>query len=291
MAVVWEAIVHGASGFRKRVAVKRVLERFRAYPEVTAMFVEEARVGAALQHPNIVQVHDFGQDERGDYFLVSELVSGPHLGSYVKSFGEQQGAPWPMVAAICIEVLRALDAAHSRIDESGRAAPVLHRDVSPANILLDRSGVVKLADFGLARAMDRGRTTRPDIVKGKLSYLAPELVLGKDASPQSDLFAVGIVLWEALTGEKLFDAETDIAVVKLVREARVPLLAQKRPSLPLALTSVVHRALEREPERRFASAREMLQSLTGELRILPSATDSGALARSVADASRRLGTG
>lgn len=288
MAVVWEAILRGAQGFRRKVAVKRVLERFRGFPEITALFVEEARVGSNLQHPNIVQVLDFGADERGELFLVSELVTGPHLGTYVKSFGERQGAPWPMVAAIAVEILRALDAAHSLLDDSGRPAPILHRDVSPPNVLLDRSGIVKLADFGLARATDRGRITRPDIVKGKLSYLAPELVLGQDPSPQSDLFAVGVVMWEALTGERLFDADTDVAVVKLVREARVPLVVKRCPKLPLALAMVVHRALERDPQRRFASAREMLEVLTGELRIVPSPTDASALTRSVLDAERRL---
>lgn len=286
MATVWRAWAHGANGFRKRVAIKRIVERYRRAPDVLQMFVEEARVGAALQHPNIVGIFDFGSDERGDHFLVSEYVDGPHLGTYVKSFG-RGAAPWAMVTAIAVEVLRALEAAHSRVREEGTPAPVLHRDVSPPNILIDRMGVVKLADFGMARAMDRGRITQPDIVKGKLSYLAPELVLGHPPTAQSDLFALGIVMWEALTGERLFDADTDIEVIHRLRDARAPLLAMHRPSLPLGLTTVVHRALEREPERRFASARDMRLALIGELRVLPVATDAEALASSVRDADRR----
>ncbi len=289
MAVVWRAETLGAAGFRRPVAVKRLDQSFKGYPEIEAMFVEEARVGAALRHPNVVQIHDFGIDDNGEHYLVSEWVEGIHLGDYVKSFdGTGQGTPWPLIAAIGVEVLRALEAAHSRRDKQGRLAPILHRDVSPPNILLDVHGVVKLADFGMARAMDRGRTTRPDIVKGKLSYLAPEMVLGIGPSVQSDLFGLGIVLWEALTGGRLFDAPSDAQVIEMLRDARVPLLSMKRPDLPMGLTSVVHRTLEREPQRRYGSAREMMGALVRELRVLPGSTDSPHLGRSVVEARDRL---
>jgi eukaryotic-like serine/threonine-protein kinase len=187
-----------------------------------------------------------------------------------------------------IDVLKGLDAAHSRRDELDRPAAVLHRDVTPPNILLDTTGTVKLADFGMARAMDRGRMTRPDIVKGKLSYLAPELVLGLPASVQSDLFGVGVVMWEALTSQRLFDAPTDYDVVKLVREARVPLLSMRRRSLPVGLTAVVHRALERDANRRYQSAREMARDLSQVLRVLPSPPDWDTLADSVRHARHQL---
>lgn len=289
MAIVWRAETRGAAGFRRPVAVKRIEQGFKGYPEIEAMFVEEARVGAALRHPNIVQIHDFGVDEQGEHYLVSEWVEGIHLGDYVRSFaGLDQPTPWPLIAAIGVEVLRALEAAHSRRDRQGRLAPILHRDVSPPNILLDVHGVVKLADFGMARAMDRGRTTQPDMVKGKLSYLAPEMVLGMGPSVQSDLFGLGVVLWEALTAERLFDARTDAEVIDKLRDARVPLLSMRRPDLPMGLTSVVHRVLEREPKRRYASAREMMAALVRELRVLPGSTDSTSLGRSVAEARARL---
>ncbi len=289
MAVVWRAQTRGASGFRRPVAVKRIEQGFKGYPEIEAMFVEEARVGAALRHPNIVQIHDFGVDEQGEHYLVSEWVEGIHLGDYVRSFaGTRERTPWPLIAAIGVEVLRALEAAHSRRDQHGRLAPILHRDVSPPNILLDIHGVVKLADFGMARATDRGRTTQPDVVKGKLSYLAPEMVLGMGPSVQSDLFGLGVVLWEALTAERLFDATTDAEVIEKLRDAGVPLLSMKRPDLPMGLTSVVHRVLEREPQRRYASAREMMGALVRELRVLPGSTDSPHLGRSVGEARARL---
>jgi serine/threonine protein kinase len=249
-------------------------------------------VGALLNHPNIVQVFDFGQDENGHHFLVTELVNGLHLGQWVKSYVEraQRETPWPLVAAIGIEMLRGLEAAHSRKANDGSASPILHRDVTPPNILLDVGGIVKLADFGLARAMDRGRMTRPNIVKGKLSYLSPELIAGDAPSPATDLFSVGIVMWEALTGERLFNAGTDVDVVTQIREAKVPLLSMKRRNLPMALASAVHRALEKDPARRFRSAREMLEALTGVLRVLPESTDAMALGKSVREARSRLAT-
>lgn len=283
MAIVWRAVTHGATGFRRPVAIKRIDAAFKGYPEVTAMFVEEARVGSALRHPNVVQIHDFGIDEGGDHYLVTEWVEGLHLGDWVQRMRvAERETPWPLVAAIGIEVLRALNAAHERRDDQGRPAPILHRDVTPPNILLDESGVVKLADFGMARAMDRGRMTRPDVVKGKLSYLAPELVLGEAPSVQSDLFSLGVVMWEALAMKRLFDAPTDVDVVRLLREGSIPLLSYTRPSVPMGLTTAVHRALERDPKQRFPSALEMLRVLTGVLRILPESTDATALARSVA---------
>ena len=282
MAVVWRGELLGGDGFIRPVAIKRVDASCRGFDEVIEMFIEEARVGGLLQHPNIVQVYDFGSDEAGERYLVSELVRGPHLGQWVNAYrANDQLAPWELVAAIAVEVLRALEAAHSHRDKQGRISPILHRDVTPANILLDVSGVVKLADFGLARATDRRQITRPNIVKGKLSYLAPELLLGGPASVASDLFSLGVVLWESLTGKRLFQAETDVDVVNLIKEARVSLLSRERPSLPLGLCDAVHRSLERDPLRRYPSARSMLENLTELLRVLPQSVDAKALAASI----------
>ena len=288
MAIVWRARTLGAAGFSRTVAVKRIEASVRGFEEVIEMFVEEARVGAALQHPNIVQVHDFGVDEHGVHYLVTELIEGIHLGRYLTSFREQkQETPWQIVTAIMIEVLRALEGAHGRLDEQQAVSPILHRDVTPGNILLAETGQVKLADFGLARAMDRGRMTRPNIVKGKLSYLAPELLLGLAPTVKCDLFSLGVVMWEALAGERLFDAATDADVVVSIRDGKVPLLSMKRPNLPIAITSAVHRALERDPAQRFDSARQMLDVLTSVLRVLPESVDSRVLAPSIRAVQRR----
>jgi serine/threonine-protein kinase len=286
MAVVWQGIARGADGFTRPVAIKRIDASCRGFEEVIDMFVEEARVGGRLQHPNIVQVYDFGIDEGGERYLVTELVRGLHLREWVNLLRDDGGPPaWELVAAVGVEVLRGLDAAHSHLDGHGRSAPILHRDVTPTNILLDLSGVVKLADFGLARAGDRARMTRPNVVKGKLAYLAPELLAGKPPSIATDIFSLGVVLWEALTGKRLFDAPTDLDVVKNVQRTLVPLLSRERPSLPLGISELVHRALAREPEQRFESARTMLEALTEILRILPRSVDAPALGASVQHAS------
>jgi eukaryotic-like serine/threonine-protein kinase len=282
MAVVWRAVMHGADGFRREVALKRIDASCRGFLEVLEMFVEEARVGGLLQHPNIVQVYDFGADENGERYMVSELVRGPHLTAWQSSFRSRgEAPPWELVTAIGVEVLRALDAAHFYRDATGKASPILHRDVTPGNILIDGSGVVKLADFGLARATDRRQMTRPNIVKGKLSYLAPELLLGAPPSVASDIFSLGVVLWEALAGRRLFQAESDVQVVELVRDCRVPLLSRENPRLPVQLCSAIHRSLERDPLRRFATARNMLDNLTEVLRILPRSVDAAAVAASL----------
>jgi serine/threonine-protein kinase len=281
MAVVWRALQRGPGRFAHAVAVKRILPELRAMPETIAMFAEEARIGAELNHPNVVAVLDYGLDEYQQPYLVSELVNGLDLGAWIRSHASRGiDTPWELVTAIGIEILRGLASAHGRVDVRGQPSCVLHRDVTPGNILLDVSGVVKLGDFGLAKATDRERLTRPDVVKGKAAYLAPELVRGEPASPQSDLFAVGIVLWEALTGARLFLGENEIASALLVRDARVPLLGIRRPGLPLQLAQAVHRALEREPARRFGSAEEMLEALRRVLRVLPNSTDAFALAPS-----------
>lgn len=292
MAVVWRALQRGAVGFARPVALKRVVPALGRSPEALALFAEEARVGALLRHPNIVALLDYAHDEQGEPYLVSELVEGLHLGDWVRAHVRSgTDTPWELVAAIGIEVLRALDAAHSRLDVQGRPAGVLHRDVTPSNILLDETGIVKLADFGLARAMDRERMTRPDVVKGKAAYLAPELVRGDAPSPQSDVFAVGIVLWEALSALRLFAGENEVKSALLVRDATVPILSTKRAGVPLQISNIVHRALERDPERRFRTALDMMAALREALRVLPHTTDATALAASVKEARRALANG
>jgi eukaryotic-like serine/threonine-protein kinase len=289
MATVWRANTLGASGFSRPVAVKRIKPSLRGLPDTIRLFVEEARVDAKLRHPNIVQVHDFGVDEDGEHYLVTEWIEGMHLGSYLKSY-ERAGerAPWDRVAMIGIEILRGLDAGHNMCGEDGSPAPILHRDITPENILLDELGFVKLTDFGMARSMDRGRMTHPDIIKGKISYMAPEMTRGAPPSVQTDLFGVGVVLWEALAGERLFDAATDGEVFKMLMDPKIPLLSMRRPEMPLSLGRIVHRALEVEPTRRFQTAAEMCGALTADLRTLPPALLGRSLAESVREARQRV---
>lgn len=287
MAKVYRGVTRGAAGFQRPVAIKRVHEHLAGSTEFVRMFIEEARVCSELDHPNIVHVHDFGVDRHG-YYLVMEWIDGLHLGQYTYAFGKRQlKVPYRFATFAAAQVLAGLSEAHERVGQDGSPAPVFHRDVTPHNILLSVTGVAKLTDFGLARAMDRARMTNPDVVKGKLSYLAPELVQGKSASAQSDIYALGIVLWESLAGERLYAGETDQERIRKVRNAEVPPLLERRKDLPEALVQAVHRALKPEPEARFESAEQMGREL---LRVLGSEPVSPReLGQSVVEARLALG--
>jgi serine/threonine-protein kinase len=286
MAKVWRGVTHGAAGFTCRVAIKRVLPNLAADAHFVAMFVEEARVVSELQHPNIVQVHDFDRDEEGRYFLVMEWIDGIDLEGWISSFA-QAPTPWQLCSAIAVEVLRGLACAHERVDGAGRPAPIIHRDVTPSNVLLSVMGIVKLADFGLARAADRAQMTAPGMVKGKLSYMAPELLKRQPATPRSDIFGVGIVLWEALAGRTLFASKDQLETVMRITSNQVPSIRELRPDLPPALAEVVHTALAFNPNDRFERAEEMQRALGALLKNQTEPTDDKALARSIRDAIAR----
>lgn len=262
MATVYKAVVRGAAGFQRAVAVKHIRPEFRALKNYIDMFVEEARVGSELAHPNIVQVHDF-VSEGGSYYLIMEWVEGIDLGAFIQAYRERgMFVPWPLVAGIGIGTLRGLGAAHERVGPDGQPAPVIHRDVSPHNVMVGVNGVVKLSDFGLARARDRiASLTAPGTVKGKLSYLAPEVAFGKPNTVQSDLFGVGNLLWESLTGERLFDGKTDVEIFKKIRNCVVPPIADRRSDVPAALLAVIDTALAADPANRYATADEFAHAL------------------------------
>jgi serine/threonine-protein kinase len=290
MATVWRGVTRGAEGFSRPVAIKRILRQLRQNDQFVSMFIEEARVGSQLQHPNIVQIEDFGQDEGGDYFMISEWIEGIDLGRYVLSYQTLgQPTPWPLVVAIALEILRGLSWAHGHTDSEGQPAPIFHRDITPGNILISVNGTAKLSDFGLARSMDRGRMTDPNIIKGKLAYLAPEMTFGEAPSVQTDLYSLGIVLWEALAGRKLFQGDTDIEVFLGVRKGEIPPLSGERTDIPVELGLAVQRALAFERARRYDSAHAMSRALANILRSVPIATDARAISQSVIEAQQRLG--
>jgi len=267
MAVVWRANLRGHAGFTRTVALKQMHPYLAEQPVYISMFEEEARIGSQLQDGNIAQAYDFLEDH-GHYFIVMEWVEGIDLGSFVNYYVDQDTRPrWDLVAAIGIGVLRALAAAHERLGADGEPCPIVHRDVSPHNVLLSVQGKVKLIDFGLSLTQDRTQErTEPGIVKGKISYLSPEVVAGSRPSTASDQFSTGAMLWESLVGRKLFDGPTDYDTYTKVRDAQVLPLRPLRPDVPRELISVVNRSLAQKSSLRFESAREMARELGAVLK-------------------------
>lgn len=293
MAVVWRAIMHGAAGFSRPVALKQMKPELRDQDRQVAMFVEEARLGSCLLHPNIAQVLDFVDDDQGSFWLVTEWVEGLDLGTLLRYYrSRRERMPWPLVTLVGIGALRGLAAAHERHASDGSPVPVVHRDVSPQNILLGIGGAVKLSDFGLARARDRTSVlTTPGFIKGKLGYIAPELVGGVQATPQSDLFSMASVLWESLAGRPLFAGRSDREVLRSIHRGQVPAVSGERPGLPKMLVYAVGRALSRTPGERHPSASAMAQDLESALAgAVTSTLDIQVrLGRAVTEARRHLG--
>lgn len=262
MATVWRARTHGEAGFSRTVAIKRMLPNVAESAEFAAMFVEEGRVVADLLHPNIVQVLDFAKDEHGGHFIVMEWVDGLDLLTWTTAHRTQkQPPPWRAVASIGAWVLEGLGAAHERRDSTGTLAPVIHRDVTPSNILLSDHGQAKIGDWGLARAMDRVTLTMPGIVKGKLAYVAPEMIGGARANAQSDIYSMAVVLWECFAGRRLFEGKNEVELFVKVGQAKIPSLTEFRNDLPPELLVVLERACQKWPEERWGSARAMALAL------------------------------
>lgn len=270
LSTVWQGVQRSSEVFARPVAIKVMKRAFSAVGgPYLSMFLEEARIGARLQHANLIQVLDFiveATPAGPTYCLVMEWVDGIDLRSMLRvEHAVGRKLSWALVATIGLRVLRGLAAAHERRLPDNTLSPVVHRDVSPQNLLLALNGDIKLADFGMARARDRiAEHTAPGFVKGTLSYMAPEILAGKPASPVSDLFSLACTLWEALAGERLFHAKSDVEVISLIRACAVPPLAERRPEVPDALAAALHRALAADPADRFVSARQMAHEL-GEI--------------------------
>src|SRR5688572_18911281 len=261
MAEVFRAESAGLEGFKKTVAIKRVLPHLSQKKEFIGMFLDEARLSAALSHSNVVQVFDIGVGD-DTYFIVMEYVDGANLKSVVEH-RKQLGRPLPIEVA-CLITLRACEGlayAHEALDALGQPLGIVHLDVSAPNVLITRHGEVKVVDFGLAKANSQLEASQPGIIKGKFSYLSPEAALGESVDQRTDIFATGIILWEMITGTRLFLGETDLGTVRQVQAARVPPLAQYVRDVPATLEHIMGQALARDPKARYQSARDFGRDL------------------------------
>lgn len=262
MAEVLLGRVSGADGFSREVVIKRVLPQHSENGAFIAMFRDEARITAQLYHGNIVQVIDFDEHE-GQHFLVLEYVNGPSLAALLGALRQRSLRLTIAEAAyITSEVARALDYAHRKRGTDGGPLMVVHRDVSPSNILISHEGEVKLVDFGIARARARLTPTAHGVgvVKGKLSYLAPEALDGR-VEPRSDLFALGVVAYEMLTGRQLFTGTSEAEVIYKVMAAEIPAPSLLNPDVPPEVDQIVVRLLNRELAGRPARGLEVVEAL------------------------------
>jgi eukaryotic-like serine/threonine-protein kinase len=262
MAEVFRAESEGLQGFRKQVAIKRVLPNLSSKKKFISMFLDEARLSAQLSHSNCVQVFDIGVGDNA-FFIVMEFVDGGNLKSIVEHI-KKIGRDFPVEAAVYIslEICKGLAYAHELTDSSGAPLHIVHRDMSPPNVLITKYGEIKIVDFGLAKANSQLEKSEPGIIKGKFSYLAPEAAMGQDVDARTDIFAIGIILWELLAGQRLFLGDTDFQTVKKVQSAHVPSISQINKKVPKDLEAIMARTLAREPSARYQTARELGGDLT-----------------------------
>lgn len=259
MAEVFLAQQKGLEGFDRRVAVKRILPHLADAPDFVQMFLGEARLAAQLSHPNVVHIYDFGKYE-GDYFIAMEFVDGVHAGQLFKH-GEQERMPPTMVARIGADAATALHYAHELRGPSGKPIGLVHRDVSPANLMVSFDGVVKLCDFGIAKAALLGdQLTNPGQVKGKYAYMSPEQTIAAPLDGRSDVFSLSIVLWELLTGKTIVGRGDAVEAMRAIRDGKLPPLEKVAPRTPPALVKAITWGLQTRRETR-ATAMDFAQAL------------------------------
>ncbi|EYF00783.1 Hypothetical protein CAP_9002 [Chondromyces apiculatus DSM 436] len=272
MASVHFGRLRGAAGFTRVVAIKRLHAQYAREPELVAMFTDEARLTSRIQHPSVVPTLDV-VSEGGELLLVMEYVHGETLSRLILQ-AQRTGVrlPPPVAAAIIHSALLGLHAAHEATGPDGLPLNLIHRDITPQNLLVGTDGVTRVADFGIAKAAGRLHTTRDGSIRGKLGYMPPEQLYGERLDRRVDLYGAGVVLWEALVGERLFAGEGDEPALAKALTATVDPPGLRVPDVPQALDEVVLRAVEREPRRRFATALEMATALQAALP-LASATE------------------
>jgi serine/threonine-protein kinase len=270
MAEVFLARLDGAAGFQKHVALKLVLPELADDEQFVTMFLEEARLAAQVSHPNVVQIFELGQ-EQSQYFIAMEYLDGVPLTAVMKALAhEPNPADLRMVVGLLAQACEGLHHAHELKRPDGRAVELVHRDVSPPNLFVTVDGVLKVLDFGIAKARDASVRTRSGLVKGKYPYMAPEQLRGESLDRRVDVFALGVLAFELISGRRLFRRETDYLVFKAITEDAIPSLASARPETPPPLCAAVDRALARDRADRFPTARALGEALLASVGGAPS---------------------
>ncbi len=262
MATVYLARLTGVGGFQRFVAMKRLHPHLAGEAEFVEMFLDEARLAAGIHHPNVVPILEVHANPVG-YYLVMEYIEGDTLARLLaRSASQGRRLPVPVVLRVMIDTLAGLHAAHELRDDQGAPVNLVHRDVSPQNILVGSDGVARITDFGVARAASRLTATRVGQLKGKIAYMAPEQASGvEELDRRADVFSAGIVVWEALASRRLFKAENEAATLSRVMSEPVKALHEVVPSISLELSAAVARALDRDRERRYSSCAQFADAL------------------------------
>ena len=255
MAEVFLAVQQGPEGFQRKVAVKRILPHLADIPQFQDMFLDEARLAAQLTHPNIAHIYEFGSI-RGNFYIAMEHIEGVDLGSVILQ-GLSRPLPLEFTTRIIAEVCAALNYAHHLTDTEDEPLGIVHRDISPQNIMVSFDGAVKVLDFGIAKAAHHVERTQPGVVRGKFSYMSPEQVIGEKLDGRSDLFCAGIVLHELLAAQPLFPRTDAVAAMRQIREDKISTPAPGGQPIPTELNAVLMRALAKDPEDRFDTAADM----------------------------------
>lgn len=276
MAELWKARMRGVQGFQKTVAIKKILPHMTDNADFVEMFIDEAKLAAQLNHPNIVHIYDLGKIGR-DYYIAMEYVEGKDLRSLLNRAAKNGlSVPAPLALLIAARLASALHYAHRKRDFEGREMGLVHRDVSPQNVLLTLDGDVKLCDFGIAKAVSKASQTQVGALKGKLQYMSPEQAWGKPVDFRSDIFSLGVILFELLTGERLFPGDSEMSILEAVRQNRIRSPRDVVPTIAPQVDEIVSKALATQPEGRYSSAGEMehhIEAVLHELRMTPGSAD------------------
>ncbi|QRO01156.1 protein kinase [Archangium violaceum] len=261
MAEVFTAKAFGVEGFERILAIKKILPTMAEDEEFITMFIDEARISVQLNHANIVHIHELGKHE-DTYFIAMEYVAGRDLRTLLERYRRRKEImPTAQAVFIASKICEGLDYAHRKKDARGQDLNIIHRDVSPQNILISYEGEVKIIDFGIAKAANRSQKTQAGILKGKFGYMSPEQVRGLPIDRRSDVFAVGVILYELLTGERLFVGESDFSTLEKVRSADVPMPRQFNPNIPAGLEKVLMKSLARDAEDRYQWGSDLQEDL------------------------------
>ncbi len=260
MAELYTADYVREDGFKRKVAIKRVLPHLAENQDFIKMFIREARLAALLQHPNIVQIFDFGKIHN-TYFIAMEYIEGMNLGQIMAKL--QTALPIDMAMFIIMKISLGLNYSHTKKDDdSGQELGIVHRDISPQNILISNQGEVKISDFGISKATTEPSLTQAGVIKGKMSYLAPEQALGKEVDRQVDIYALGLVFYEILSGQRLYQFDSDIQAIRTIPKMIIPPITSVRSEVPEKLNHIVMRCLEKDKVMRYPDATALHNDLS-----------------------------